>query len=138
MCVCVRCVVCMMCVLRERVRGEKSVNSEHNFESLHLLPQKTTGVFCRDPQSHCPMGWELLPTKQSSFLLSCSLGQLGLSRRKRGKVKGNEVKGPGVQHRVLILSPCYRLFNGSWASLVASWGQRFPDLRHPWWRCQVP
>lgn len=84
--------MCMMCVLRERVRGEKSVNSEHN-----LLPQKTTGVFCRDPQSHCPKGWELLPTKQSSFLLSCSLGQLGLSRRIWEKVKGNEVKGPGVQ-----------------------------------------
>ena len=62
-CVC----MCMTCVLRERVRCEKSVNSEHNLESLHLLPEKTTGVFCRDPQSHMSQGMGT-PSNQAKFL----------------------------------------------------------------------
>lgn len=66
--ICVKCVcMCVTCVLRERVRGEKSVDSEHNLESLHLLPEKTTGVFCRDPQSHMSQGMGT-PSNQAKFL----------------------------------------------------------------------
>lgn len=74
-----------MCVLRERVGGEKSVSNENDLESVHALPQETTGVFCWDPQSHSSQGMGA-PSNQAKFLpLSCPLGQLGLSRSGRGK-----------------------------------------------------
>lgn len=56
-----------MCVLRERIRGEKSVISEHGLESLHPQPQETTGVFCWDPQSHMSQGMGT-PSNQAKFL----------------------------------------------------------------------
>lgn len=68
-CICVRCVVCMMRVLRERVRGEKSVNSEQRVSSSSAT-ENHRGFLLGSPESHVPRdGNSFQPSKVPSSCL---------------------------------------------------------------------
>lgn len=80
--------MCMMCVLRERVSSEKSVNSEHNFESLYLHPTGNhRGFLLGSPESLSQgMG---TPSNQAKFLpLVLFFGAAGTFQKETGKSQG--------------------------------------------------